>query len=434
MVPQDLMAADTNETLSVIIFAGNSGLRGTLRDGVKVLGVTAPEIVDNEAGCIKALQADSKAWLLMDMSGGAASVAKVLVAAQGENAFATRPIYLVSADVNPKVLSMALEFNVCKVHLGEVKATDVKIDLQAVGEIAAVMRQLNSVMKDLAKLRAEKNWVGADAILNTEISANPKNERLLLELAENSVMAGNYEVAQKITEQLLALSPRNLRAIHTLARVLMRRKMYHDAAKILTDAEAVSAVGPGRLIALGDCYLELGVFDKARSKFKAALSIDESNVDAKSGVIKTDLLTGNVDEALQLARSLGSNEDVAKILNAAAVVAALNNKNDEAQKMYEQGITFLQAHDALAARMWFNLGLSHYRANDYEKADICFEQSCNLDSSFKEAAHNRKAIAQRLQMKSTGQAPVKSSGSSAGTDTASNKLLDELVEEGNPFE
>ena len=218
-------------------------------------------------------------------------------------------------------------------------------------------------------------------------------------------------------EDMIAKNPNDLRAVHMMSRILMAQKKVPEAIEMLNEAEKKNQYSASRLIALGDCYLQMGKYRQARGKFSTALGLDATKTEATQGLMQTELLTGNMDEALQMGRSLGSNTDIAKILNMTAIIAIHNNKIEDGLKMYEQSITLLSAHPVLGARVWFNLGLNHNRSGDAKRALTCFETACELDPAFAGAAHNRRVLGKRLAAVEEGSAANTKGGHTAAEAT-----------------
>lgn len=251
----------------------------------------------------------------------------------------------------------------------------------------------------------------------------------MIEQAENLFLSGDLPGAGVLMEDMIAKNPNDLRAVHTMSRILMAQKKVPEAIELLNQAEKKNQYSADRLIALGDCYLQIGKYRQARSKFSTALGIDETRADAKQGLMQSELLTGNMDEALQMGKSLGSNTDIAKILNMTAIIAIHNKKIDDGLKMYEQSITLLSAHPVLGARVWFNLGLNHHRAGDLTLALNCFTTACELDPDFSAAVQNRRVIGKKLDAVNDGSAAKAEGSMQAPANTGSEDIYDAVSDD-----
>jgi tetratricopeptide (TPR) repeat protein len=413
--------SNSASTASAIVFVGDDKHREILINALNQLGIAKPTIVTDEMSCIDEMQKIPSSWVVLDLASGVDVVVRILVAAQGDTPYDVSPILLLSPEAEQKILCIALEYNVGKIHMGDLAAEDAGTCFSTLAGVAAENVKLGSVMAELSALRKASKWKDGNRLLLGALEENPNHEHFVIELAENYFLSGDFAGAQSHIQSLVQSSPNNLRAVHVKSRILMAQRKFPEAIELLASAERKSQYSADRMIALGGCYLQIGKFKEARTKFNTALKIDQSSIDAKQGLVQTDLLTGNMDEALQMARSLGTSVDVAKTLNMTAVIAIHNNKIDNALQMYEQSITFLESHPLLGARVWFNLGLIHHRASDLDRASICFKTSCGLDPTFKGAAQNLRVVTRLMSAKS------KNSIGSSHTD-------DEMIsEKGNQY-
>ena len=424
-----------SDKISVIIFSANTGLRITLRDGVKALGVTAPHLVESQDGCLSALAEHPEAWILMDTSFGLEVTAAVLAAARNAGANAVRPVYLVLSETETSLLYLALEYGVFKVRAGNVSPGIAEEDLRLMLDTAAVEHRVTQVLNELHELWSAGDWKAAFNLIEVAANLNQNHLRLKIAFIDTLILSGDLDGARLAAESLRDAAPSNLRITHTLVRVLMKQKNFPTAADLLVKAEKISGLNPDRLVALGECFLEMGHYKEARQRFDDALNVTPDSIEARSGKAKSDLLLGDMDQALQTAREIGSTVEMAKILNAAAVIATRTGQVDSAKQMYAQGITLLDAESSLAARVWFNLGLLHYRSKAMEQALRCFEEACKLDVGFKDACHNRDLLQVRLRGSGSGEAQAQSIASAvldgADADAETDQIIDKMNEDGD---
>ena len=431
MAPSEGLTAESSGKRTVIIFTANSGLKGTLRDEIKAFGVTAPELVDSPDACMKALAADLKAWLLMDVSSGAEKVASILVAARKGPEFPARPIYLVASEVSSALASIALENSVTKIRVGRLSATEVRNDLQQLGEFAALEAQVAHVMTDVQKLSKDGQWGAVVELIRSEQGVCSTHMGLKVAEVDALINTDDFDGAIKVAAAICASYPDNLRGAYTLARVYMKQGKFDEAAAILTKAEANQALNPERLVALGDCYLETGQFKKARAKYNSAMGLDPASKGAKSGQAKSSLLLGDLDAGLRLAREIGDAVDLAKLLNTTGVIASRGKKFDLAHQIYGQGIALLESQAKLASRLWYNQGICFYRSGNQEKAVSCFDSASKLDPDFTHARQNSEKLRrQRVKGDSDANSGVAKLGMSL--DEFEEATVSDFVEEGFP--
>jgi tetratricopeptide (TPR) repeat protein len=396
------LSAVDETTYDVIIFIHNMNLRNVVRDCLKE--ISGFQILNSESDeqSLEYFQTYPKAWFIHDSSQDPQVLAKTLGKAQGQSPLATRPIYLILADVSKEILSIALEFNVLKVRSSDINANSIKQDVSAITTKLQTLKLVTEVMPDVLKYRAEARWDGAIATLKVAQLSDPGNDQILLELADTQFLAGDANNAMATAESVLSRSGANLRAMHLKARILMRQKKFQEASEILADAEQNSIFNSARLLDMGECLLNLEKYKDAKDRFQQVLKIDPDNAAAKSGEAKAVILQGDIDCALDMIRSFTSDEQIAATLNSAAIISARHGRNEPAMIMYKQCITLLSKNEPLSARVWFNFGLAYMRQNNPGKALACFESAVMLDPQFIDAAHNYHVVTRRLAREGKG--------------------------------
>jgi tetratricopeptide (TPR) repeat protein len=422
----DQGAGNLNEIASAIVFVTEEDSRAKILGALESLGVKNPVVATDEAICIDAISNSPASWLVLDMGSGVESVVRILIAAQGTSAFDVTPMLLLTPDAGYKTLCIAFEYNVSKILMGQISDNNAKSCLTSLDVVGAQNKKLDAVFRELLAFRKAGKWKEAISLIDSELEGPLKTPALFIEQAENLFLSGDLPGAAELMEDMIAKNPNDLRAVHMMSRILLAQKKVPEAIELLSQAEKKSQYSADRLIALGDCYLQMGKYRQARSKFNTALGIDETRVAAKRGLMQTELLTGNMDEALQMGKSLGSNTDIAKILNMTAIIAIHNKKIDDGLKMYEQSITLLSAHPVLGARVWFNLGLNHHRAGDLTLALNCFTAACDLDPNFAAAAQNRRVVGKKLDAVKDGSAAKAGESPQAPADEGSEDLYDDV--------
>jgi len=144
------MSEQEEVTDSAIICATNQSLKSVLRDGVRRAGIAATMILDKTSDTVRELKSQPKCWLLLGHKIPGTDLVKILSAAQGDSGLTTRPIYLVTSDFKPEIVTMALEFNISKVRFGDINAGGIETDLQ---EIHQKHKKNFSILESLATAR-----------------------------------------------------------------------------------------------------------------------------------------------------------------------------------------------------------------------------------------------------------------------------------------
>lgn len=389
----------TNEDLleqNAIICATNQSLKSVLREGVRQAGISATMILDKTSDAVRELKAQPKAWLLLDHKIPPEDLSKILTAAQGPTALTTRPIYLVTGEFQPKTVTMALEFNVGKVRFGDLNAAGIEQDLKELNKAYSKKSVAAEQLSRAHSLIAQKKTAEASELFRSILETHGNNSAILVEYIDFLLLSNDLDLAKKHLDEAHILEPNDIRIQHLQARFYMSSKNYEEGIRILESLEESNPWSPNRLVDLGHALLTTSRFKDAKARFEKALSIDPNNASAKSGQAQSVLLEGNMKDGIDLLRNLGSTRQVASTLNAAAVCASRGGRFDEARGLYENGIKLLFEDKESCARIWYNMGILEHRAEDFQKAIKCFEQSMKADPKFKDAKANFDILSKQV--------------------------------------
>jgi len=182
-------------------------------------------------------------------------------------------------DKHPDRADLRMELGYLYVHEGE--------DDLAMAEFQRALdsaRNLSSATKaDLLFYLAEANYRKGDLnealrLLQAAAAANPKNTRIMLELATLLEETGRAEQAIPIYEQSLKLDPNQPRALNNLAYILAERGVDLDRALDLAQKAAQKVKDSGDIQdTLGWAYLKKNQPDEAVTALRTALQSQPQN-------------------------------------------------------------------------------------------------------------------------------------------------------------
>lgn len=254
------------------------------------------------------------------------------------------------------------------------------------------------------------------------LSADPQQPNALVNLAQIRFSSGKPEDL-RIAADLFARADRiapDAEIARALTVIALRRNerteaaaRYRDyAARIAKEGGASSGDAPARS-ELGSALLEAGLLQEAEAELGAALSLDPSNVESVVQLARVYLARKDIPAA---GRTLESA--VARGLEAAPVYALLAEvyeqsghpenaipamrlaiqRDPQSEKYrFAYGILLtntsapaaavIRLEEALKAfpdspRLWFALGLAHYKNNINDKAEAAFKHAAGLDPNF----------------------------------------------------
>lgn len=208
--------------------------------------------------------------------------------------------------------------------------------------------------------------------------------------------------------------------MHT-AYVLLHAKKAVDAKGLLEDHKENYEHCPRFLDLLGRCYLATRDFTKATSYFEKALQQNDTHVTrrlnlAKSllysgqyhealdvysaiqnpnvinlvlpGKVKSLLLLDKHDDALELIEEAEDQQQVASMLNVAAVMAINHGFQEKGLELFAMSAKILHDDWASLSKFGFNMGIAYFKQKDFENAGRCFGLALALDPENSQAAEN----------------------------------------------
>lgn len=379
-----------------ILFVARASIRPALRQELKAVGVTeilTPETAD---ACVEAMQRHSRALLVVDTEHGAQALNAILRGAQGTYNVDTRPIFLIAQELSLPVVAMGTEYNVSRVHTGEISRGAMQQNLEAIAQQEADDQGLRSGLLRVANARSRGDWERAGMVLHEMNQRFPDDRRVICELVEHHIHEDQWGEARGMLEMANLLDQDNLRIQHLRARCLMKEGNFAEAEQVLAQAQLINPYHVDRLIDLGKALMSLDRTREALQKFEAALAMDEHNVDARQGQASCKLLTGDVNDAFTLMRQLSGPRELAAVFNNAAVLAIHHGRFEQGIALYRSAIGALGPKHRMVARLLYNLGIACHKQGRTDEALDCFAQAFAADRAYDKARQNALAAAAKL--------------------------------------
>lgn len=381
---------------TAIIFLSRTSIRPLIRQELKSAGVSEVFTVETLDSCIEHLIAYPVALLVIDWEVGAENVNRTLKAAQGRFRVDTRPIMLIATEVSSALVAVGGEYQVSRIHTGEISRGAVQDHIDLLLEDEAVAAKLRIGLTQVAAARANCDFAAAEQILRQLVSEHPSNRRLVCELADNLIQTEQWNEALALLEKMgPAAAELDLRVEHLKARCLMKRGDFAGASSLLQLCKLINPYHADRLVDLGRALLHCDKIREALNNFDMALSLDRNHAGARSGAFQCRLLDGDVNDALALMRQMSGPRELASVFNNAAILAIRQGRFAQGLSLYRTAIGALGGDPTLQARLVFNLGIGFYKAMQPIEARECFDQAARIDPLFSNARHNSQVLTRR---------------------------------------
>jgi tetratricopeptide (TPR) repeat protein len=161
----------------------------------------------------------------------------------------------------------------------------------------------------------------------------------------------------------------------------MKMGKFDEASNVLQKADFINPFHVDRLLHLGDAYLHIQKFDRAKGCFEKASDIAPDNEAGKKGVGKAMLLGGDdLNEALALIKQLSGAREMASVFNGAAILSMLHGKFGEGMKLYGIALKTISDDPSVLSKLAFNMGIGFRRKKQIPEASKCFQIALLLDA------------------------------------------------------
>ncbi len=251
------------------------------------------------------------------------------------------PVPNVAPDLHPQYRALLEEAKEVACRVVEAHPTEVRA--------VAVLAQLHNLAHDDAGevacwqrcLELDRNFVMAYSSLATR-AANK----------------GEHQQAEDLLRKAIEVTGASLEFAELLASVLADQGRFQEAARVLEESLARQPPTVRAIVKLGEAYLKLKEFQKAKEQFQKAIQIDGSSTRAYHGLAQVSARLGAVEEAekyraevarlkqledragrkqldetrLQRGDQRAAPQYVAQILTMAAAVYRLHQQADDAEQ------------------------------------------------------------------------------------------------------
>jgi tetratricopeptide (TPR) repeat protein len=372
-----------------VIFCLKDDLRTAIRTILKTVGFEAADV--HNVRSVKEYQAKGKELkdgflLILDWDVGVENVFEIFKAEEKDKYAYTVPVMLIASKADEKILGVATEFNIAKIHMGEITPELIKGTIQEFAAEGLERTALKTLYMEVDKLRKAESWDKAGKVLEELTKKFPENEKLHIDYAETLFEQGMMDEARGVLEKIK--SPKNARAKHMQARVLLAQGDAKKAVAALEDAQLLNPYNINRLLEMGNLFLDMSDPEKAKGAFDQVLKVAPESKPAKGGKSSSLLLSGEINEAISIIKETFSPRETAAVFNTSAILAIKEKMFPKAIDLYKTAIQFIGPNSKIKSRIYYNMGIGHYKADEGSEALNCFSQAVKLDGGFQAAKHN----------------------------------------------
>ena len=345
--------------IKAAIFSKRQEIRQAIRNSLKSKGLAADNILNvlTEDECTKAINRNDKLILILDWDNGPNAVGVMLETIATTLRTGSHPTFLISSKTSDQILKLGAEFKVAKIAIGEINSDTIN---EQISDLVAAMTNIEGYQETMQQVRSHLDQARSqDAIQHLEVAhkSADSSEVFGVELAELYFQNDQQDDAERLLKTMMVDYPGNARVKHIYARCKLLSNDYEGAIASLKGAQLISPANVQRLLELGAAYLEIDRPDQASQAFEEILRLAPELKQAKKGQAKSQLLSGEINEGLNLIRSSLNPREIAAVFNTAAIIAIKNGKYSEGLSLYKVAAKTLESDEVLAAKIVYNMGI-----------------------------------------------------------------------------
>ena len=221
------------------------------------------------------------------------------------------------------------------------------------------------------------------------LAAPTRNIQKIRERALACFRAGDMEAAEKLFSDVLAHSPRDLRALHCMGQIAKQNGRVEMAIRTLSRAAAVGETQPAVWLDLARSQLAAGDGDAAIASYQRLVAIDPRHAEGwfeLAGALRAARRFDEAYAAYCTAAPLQfSNPKVFNFLGATCLELG---RVEEAERSFRRAIEIKAGYHAA----WNNLGCALERQGKHDEAIACFQRVLEIDPQNSQAKCNLASL------------------------------------------
>ncbi|WP_141732541.1 tetratricopeptide repeat protein [Oligoflexus tunisiensis] len=385
---------ENNEEVNAIILTKRGDIRDAVRQAFKSQGIKPGAIVSatDDKEFTEKLEESDYSMLVLDWEYAPEKVSQILINNRKKSRLESHPVFLIAAHEDDKIISMAREFFIQYVAIGEVNMDTIRSQIKG---LVKDFQHVSPVRKMLLAVESalQSNHVPqATEMLERLHEKQPENQRVAVELAECYILQNDWGRAETLLKRFINTEECYARIKHLYARCRMKNGDHNGAIASLKGAQLISPYNVERLIELGNIFLKIDKPEEAEAAFEEVLDFAPGSKEAKVGKSTSKMLMGEVNEALSLLNEFASPRELSAVFNTAAILAIRQKRYDAGFELYQKALQLLAKKPKLVSRILYNMGIGYVKSGKLDKGLKCFEKSAESDPEFADASHNIKVL------------------------------------------
>jgi tetratricopeptide (TPR) repeat protein len=413
---------ENKEEVNAIILTKRADIRDAVRQAFKAQGIKPGCIVSTteDKECTDKLEETGYCMLVLDWEYGPDKISQILTGNRKKSRLESHPVFLIAAHEDDNIVSMAREFFIQYVAVGEVNMDTIRTQIKGLVKDYQHVSPVRKMLMAVESARQTDNTQQATEMLERLSEKQPDNQRVAVELAECYILQNDWGRAETLLKRYINTEDCYARIKHLYARCRLKNGDYNGAIASLKGAQLISPYNVERLIELGNIFLKIDKPEEAEATFEEVLSFAPGSKEAKVGKSTSKMLMGEVNEALGLLNEFASPRELSAVFNTAAILAIRQKRYDAGFELYQKALQILAKKPKLVSRILYNMGIGYVKFGKPDKGLKCFEKSAEADPEFADATHNIKIL------KTATQSPQPRS--QANMEEDQHELLDGLEE------
>ncbi|MES2744817.1 MAG: tetratricopeptide repeat protein [Bdellovibrionota bacterium] len=377
-----------------VILTKRPEIRDVVRQSLKNKGLKSENIfpVMDEKECLKFLTEHDYGLVVLDWEFAPDKVQAVLIANRKEHRLESHLVFLIAAHDEDAIVSVAQEFYVNFVAVGEVTTDTIREQVKGLVKEFQNTGPMRKMLLAVDSCRKNGDQANALEMLEKLYAKQPDNERIGIELAEAYIHEERWKLAEDVLRALMTAEEVAPRVKHLFARCRLKQGDYNTAIASLKGAQILSPYNVERLLEMGNLFLKLDRAEEAESTFDEILEFAPGSKPATFGKSASKLLMGEVNEALAILNGVANPRELSAIFNTAAILAIKQQRFDAGFALYQKALQLLSKKPKLVSRILYNMGIGFVKWGKNDKGLKCFEKAIEQDPTFQDAGHNIKIL------------------------------------------
>ncbi|HYX36541.1 MAG TPA: tetratricopeptide repeat protein [Oligoflexus sp.] len=385
---------ENNQEVNAIILTKRADIRDAVRQAFKAQGIKPAALVSttDDKEFTEKLEETGYCMVVLDWEYGPDRISQIMTNNRKKSRLESHPVFLIAAHEDDNIVSMAREFFIQYIAVGEVNMDTIRSQIKGLVKDYLNVSPVRKMLLAVESARQSDHIPQAAEMLERLLEKQADNQRVVVELAECYILQNEWGRAETLLKGFINTEDCYARIKHLYARCRLKNGDHAGAIASLKGAQLISPYNVERLIELGNIFLKVDKPEEAEAAFGEVLNFAPGSKEAKIGKSTSKMLMGEVNDALALLNEFASPRELSAVFNTAAILAIRQKRYDAGFELYQKALQILSKKPKLVARILYNMGIGYVKFGKPEKGLKCFEKSAEADPDFADASHNIKIL------------------------------------------